>query len=112
MARMPASYNRRQSRRSAADPIQSWCGGIWFIAGVDAIEGLGTIQQSRLGVVAQLGERRVRNAEVEGSIPFDSTLLKPKPKRNLRLPPDGQACGSKPLRIAERSANLWRLSCM
>jgi hypothetical protein len=26
-----------------------------------------------IGVVAQLGERRVRNAEVEGSIPFHST---------------------------------------
>ena len=25
------------------------------------------------GLVAQLGERRVRNAEVEGSIPFEST---------------------------------------
>ena len=27
-----------------------------------------------IGAVAQLGERRVRNAEVEGSIPFRSTL--------------------------------------
>ncbi len=27
------------------------------------------------GLVAQLGERRVRNAEVEGSIPFESTKL-------------------------------------
>ncbi len=27
------------------------------------------------GVVAQLGERCVRNAEAEGSIPFDSTML-------------------------------------
>ena len=27
------------------------------------------------GVVAQLGERRVRNAKVEGSIPFHSTRL-------------------------------------
>ncbi len=26
------------------------------------------------GVVAQLGERSVRNAEVEGSIPFNSTV--------------------------------------
>ena len=26
-----------------------------------------------IGAVAQLGERRVRNAEVEGSIPFRST---------------------------------------
>src|SRR5260221_505466 len=29
--------------------------------------------RSLLGVVAQLGERRVRNAKVEGSIPFHST---------------------------------------
>ncbi len=28
---------------------------------------------SHLGVVAQLGERYVRNVEVEGSIPFNST---------------------------------------
>ena len=28
-----------------------------------------------LGRVAQLGERGVRNAEVEGSIPFSSTIL-------------------------------------
>ena len=27
------------------------------------------------GVVAQLGERSVRNAEVEGSIPFNSTAV-------------------------------------
>jgi hypothetical protein len=27
------------------------------------------------GAVAQLGERRVRNAKVEGSIPFRSTTL-------------------------------------
>ena len=27
------------------------------------------------GVVAQLGERRVRNAKVEGSIPFRSTIF-------------------------------------
>ena len=27
------------------------------------------------GVVAQLGERRVRNAKVEGSIPFHSTNI-------------------------------------
>ena len=31
------------------------------------------------GAVAQLGERSVRNAEVEGSIPFRST----KPRKNL-----------------------------
>jgi hypothetical protein len=29
---------------------------------------------ARLGAVAQLGERRVRNAKVEGSIPFRSTI--------------------------------------
>src|SRR6186713_2497569 len=29
---------------------------------------------SRCGAVAQLGERRVRNAKVEGSIPFRSTI--------------------------------------
>ena len=28
------------------------------------------------GLVAQLGERRVRNAEVEGSIPFGSTIYR------------------------------------
>jgi hypothetical protein len=32
------------------------------------------------GAVAQLGERRVRNAKVEGSIPFRSTTIL------LRLP--------------------------
>ena len=30
-----------------------------------------------VGAVAQLGERRVRNAKVEGSIPFRSTILPP-----------------------------------
>ncbi len=30
------------------------------------------------GLVAQLGERRVRNAEVEGSNPFGSTTICPK----------------------------------
>ena|GEM_PF-6791331 len=30
-----------------------------------------------VGAVAQLGERRVRNAKVEGSIPFRSTSLRP-----------------------------------
>ena len=29
----------------------------------------------KYGLVAQLGERRVRNAEVEGSIPFESTIV-------------------------------------
>ena len=31
------------------------------------------------GAVAQLGERRVRNAKVEGSIPFRSTNFPPAP---------------------------------
>jgi hypothetical protein len=38
---------------------------------------------SRYGGVAQLGERRVRNAKVIGSIPFTSTVSFPKP----RFPP-------------------------
>ncbi len=33
----------------------------------------------RFGAVAQLGERCVRNAEVEGSTPFRSTFLQKKP---------------------------------
>lgn len=32
-----------------------------------------------LGPIAQLGERRVRNAEVEGSIPFRSTKILKRP---------------------------------
>jgi hypothetical protein len=36
------------------------------------------------GAVAQLGERRVRNAKVEGSIPFRSTNL-PNKINNLRI---------------------------
>jgi hypothetical protein len=47
----------------------------------------------RLGPIAQLGERRVRNAEVEGSIPFRSTKniseavqSRPVSPVNLRLP--------------------------
>jgi hypothetical protein len=31
-------------------------------------------RESKIGAVAQLGERCVRNAEVEGSIPFGSSL--------------------------------------
>src|SRR3546814_5848855 len=34
---------------------------------------------SSCGAIAQLGERRVRNAEVEGSIPFRSTIRKARP---------------------------------
>ena len=33
------------------------------------------------GAVAQLGERSVRNAEVEGSIPFRSTRLNSKSRK-------------------------------
>ena len=33
----------------------------------------GTASKTRIGAVAQLGERRVRNAEVRGSIPLGST---------------------------------------
>src|SRR3546814_18530137 len=34
---------------------------------------------SSCGAIAQLGERRVRNAEVEGSIPFRSTIRQARP---------------------------------
>jgi hypothetical protein len=42
------------------------------------LKGTGALSRNRLytgaaGVVAQLGERRNRTAEVEGSTPFDST---------------------------------------
>ncbi len=38
------------------------------------------------GVVAQLGERRVRNAEVRGSIPLGSTMSRhPPPRVRFRL---------------------------
>ena len=37
------------------------------------------------GLVAQLGERRVRIAEVEGSIPFESTMALP-PRHTLPAP--------------------------
>ena len=37
----------------------------------------------QLGRVAQMGERGVRNAEVEGSIPFSST--KPHPKQSVGI---------------------------
>ena len=36
--------------------------------------GVSRISQKPCGAVAQLGERRVRNAKVEGSIPFRSTI--------------------------------------
>lgn len=38
-------------------------------------DGLGSNPSSDLGGVAQLGEHRVCNAEVEGSSPFRSTFL-------------------------------------
>ena len=46
----------------------------------------GAIRAAHLGDVAQLGERGVRNAEVEGSIPFVSmkTLSPQKPDLALR----------------------------
>ena len=53
------------------------------VDGVPAIDGearTGVVGEIRLytrtaGVVAQLGERRNRTAEVEGSTPFDSTSI-------------------------------------
>jgi hypothetical protein len=41
---------------------------------------------STCGAVAQLGERRVRNAKVEGSIPFRSTILSPVETITYRRP--------------------------
>src|SRR6187431_1007735 len=38
----------------------------------------------RCGAVAQLGERRVRNAKVEGSIPFRSTSKPTEQRRSFR----------------------------
>ncbi len=40
------------------------------------------------GAVAQLGERRVRNAKVEGSIPFRSTTFLPPGIKGLALRAD------------------------
>ncbi len=37
--------------------------------------GFPRIRPDLCGAVAQLGERRVRNAKVEGSIPFRSTIF-------------------------------------
>lgn len=56
------------------------------VRGVLGIVGTGSVTGQRpflvlefgsLGAVAQLGERCVRNAEVEGSTPFRSTCFKP-----------------------------------
>ena len=41
-----------------------------------AVRG-GAAHRDQDGAVAQLGERRVRNAKVEGSIPFRSTITFP-----------------------------------
>ena len=45
------------------------------------------------GPVAQLGERCVRNAEVEGSTPFRPTCNKPRQNKALLLPADRRQCG-------------------
>ena len=51
-----------------------------------------TLESGILGAVAQLGERCVRNAEVEGSTPFRSTFVKPcRNKSFCYLPPFGSA---------------------
>jgi hypothetical protein len=42
---------------------------------MDPLSGTSVIARAVIdGAVAQLGERRVRNAKVEGSIPFRSTI--------------------------------------
>ena len=51
---MPAPGRKRQS---------DWTGCAWVLE-----------SRALRGAVAQLGERRVRNAKVEGSIPFRSTI--------------------------------------
>jgi thioredoxin-dependent peroxiredoxin len=48
------------------------------------------------GAVAQLGERRVRNAKVEGSIPFRSTIFLP-PRIKSLAPIPGSPCLGTPL---------------
>ena len=47
----------------------------------------GVSERSHQGAVAQLGERRVRNAEVRGSIPLGSTPLPGSPVRLPRSSP-------------------------
>ena len=49
-----------------------------FLLRAEYSPGHGSVIESvaRFGPIAQLGERRVRNAEVEGSIPFRSTISK------------------------------------
>jgi hypothetical protein len=53
-----------------------------------------------IGVVAQLVERRVRNAKVRGSIPLSSTNFAPVAQRIARPPPKGKVAGSIPARGA------------
>src|SRR4051812_2475998 len=62
-----------------------------------------------VGVVAQLGERRVRNAEVEGSIPFDSTDGTPSSKASYSLPSDVRKCDSKTWTLA--NSQLFAVPC-
>src|SRR5687768_14477974 len=58
------------------------------------------------GAVAQLGERCVRNAEVEGSTPFRSTLCNPCRNKSLRYRPAfGRAAFSSEPR---RNIPSWR----
>ena len=45
------------------------------------------LESGILGAVAQLGERCVRNAEVEGSTPFRSTFVKPCRNKSSRCLP-------------------------
>ena len=78
------------------------------VRGVLGIVGTGSVTGQRpflvlefgsLGAVAQLGERCVRNAEVEGSTPFRSTFVNPcRNKGFCYLPAFGSAafsCGAK-----------------
>jgi integrase len=53
------------------------------------------LKARRRGAVAQLGERSVRNAEVEGSIPFRSIYLKSCRILDLGYPPGDRWCGRK-----------------
>ena len=50
----------------------------FFFSGIINPLQLFRLQKTKTGygLVAQLGERRVRNAEVEGSIPFESTITR------------------------------------
>ena len=65
------------------------------------------------GAVAQLGERRVRNAKVEGSIPFRSTIHPfqrcPQPSRDIQIFLNEYFCNL-PLRLADGPMALgtWR----